>query len=217
MDEMDKILRSLDEVQANVQGQALPVASISHSETSVGALKVRRGPAWLEEERLEVYGAAVSPGRQNPGVAVTGVTQHSPQIKLPSETRSATASGYSKPKDLTEVSAGSSLMAASESPTYRAEVNKAQGKRSDSTESQIGPTRTGRGKARGDKPPATELVCCGRTFSCAANLRKHKRTTKAHGARPVGECSCGKPVTRRDAMASHRRYCDGTTTWFKRT
>ena len=48
-------------------------------------------------------------------------------------------------------------------------------------------------------------------FTCRKDLRRHLRTTLIHNALPVARCSCGTTVTRKDAMHSHRRYCQGTT------
>jgi hypothetical protein len=186
---MDEILQSLDEVLANAQGQAQPVASVSYSEAF--------GIVLQERSHEVVCGATVAEPGQTPGDAVNGVALRSPQLKFPSEDQSSKASGCHKEKVLNEVSAGTTLMAASKLPVYVTESNKAQKKR--------------RRTERGDKPPTTELMCCGWTFNCAKDLRRHKRTTKAHNAPVVARCSCGKGVTRKDAMTSHRQFCRGTT------
>lgn len=174
---------------------------------------VESSPARLEQV---VCGTAVvaASGGQTPGVTVNGVALRPPQSRLLLENRSATTSGYHKQKVSIGVSAETNPMAASKSPTFVPESNKAQG---ESRLSGIGPARTARGRARasgGDEPPAN--MCCGTSFKGKRELRRHQTATKAHGAEPVGECSCGKTVTRRDAMASHRRYCKkGTTKWLK--
>ena len=140
--------------------------------------------------------APLEPGSQTPGVTV-GVALRLPQLTLPSENRSATASKCYPRKVLNEVSAGTNLMATSRSAVYFAESNKAQGK------------RPKRGTPRADK--VHECKPCKKFFNSKKDLHRHLRSTKAHNARPVAYCTCGKSVTRTDAMRSHRAYCQGTT------
>ena len=156
-----------------------------------------------------VCGTAVvaASGGQTPGVTVNGVAPRSPQMRLLLENQSATTSGYHKQKVSLGVNAGTNLTAASESPTYVPESNKAQ------RVSGIGPARTSRGRARasgGDGTPAN--MCCGTSFKGKRELHRHRTTTKAHNAPVVARCTCGKTVTRKDAMRTHRKYCPRGTT-----
>jgi hypothetical protein len=79
-----------------------------------------------------------------------------------------------------------------------------------------------RNRRRQAKKPVTpsRFVCeeCSEegntvSFNCKKDLRRHLTTTKAHGASVILACSCGKGVTRRDAMAIHHKYCPGNTQW----
>jgi hypothetical protein len=137
------------------------------------------------------------PRGQTPGVAVNGVALRLPLLKLPSQDQSAMASGYHTRKILNEVSAGTNLMATSKSAVCVTESNEAQGKRRKS--------RT----PRADK--VHECKPCKKFFNSAKDLHRHLRSTRAHNAPPVAYCTCGKSVTRKDAMRSHRSYCRGTT------
>ncbi|KAH9995899.1 hypothetical protein BJV74DRAFT_911485 [Russula compacta] len=81
-----------------------------------------------------------------------------------------------------------------------------------------GPGARRTGTRRADKP-ATLFECeeCteakGRSVSFNSNkdLMRHKSTTKAHNAQAVLRCSCGKTVTRKDAMRLHHKSCAGYT------
>lgn len=171
---------------ANTRGQGLPVAGVLHNEAFGNALGVRK------HEEIMRRAAVADPDN--------GVALRLPPFKFPWNTQSATASGYYRnEKVLNEVGAGTTLMAASKSSVYTAEGNKAQRKRC--------------AHQMGNNPLDTELKChdCNKSFNSKKDLNRHLRTTKAHNGRIVARCSCGRTVTRKDAMASHRRYCRGTT------
>ena len=186
---MDDILRSLDEVLAHTQGQVLPVASVSHSDAFRNVLQ--------ERSHEVVCGATVAEPGQTPGDAVNGVALHRPQLKFQLKDQSSKASARYKGKVLNEVSAGTTLMAASKLPVYVAESNKAQRKK----------------RVRANKP-AQKFKCdpCNKTFTLDKDLQRHLHKTKAHNAPVVARCSCGKTVTRKDAMRSHRKSCPRGTT-----
>jgi hypothetical protein len=150
-----------------------------------------------DPQRQQVCGAVPpEPGIQTSGVTVNGVALRLPHVILPSDNQSAVAPGCYPRKIVTEVSAGTNLMATSRSAVYFTESNKAQGK--------IRKRRTPSDEVHECKP-------CKKTFNCKKDLRRHLRSTKAHNASPVAVCTCGKMVTRMDAMRSHRSYCRGTT------
>ena len=145
-----------------------------------------------------------------PGVAENGVAPRLPHVRLPSAIHCATALGFlAAQKDLVEVSSGTNLI-----PTANVTFN-AQERRS----------RRGRpaGKPKAKPKPklkrVTEFVCekctseLGWTvsFNCNKDLRRHKATTKAHGAPIVLKCSCGTGVTRKDQMRLHHHSCTGHT------
>ncbi|KAI0301386.1 hypothetical protein BC826DRAFT_1173205 [Russula brevipes] len=133
-------------------------------------------------------GAAVAaePGADPPGVADTGVAPRLPPFKLPSAVQSATVPGcLAKQKNLNEFGAGTNLV----------------------------PAR--RPRRRFSCKKATEFVCeeCtalqGRVvfFNCKKDLKRHKLSTKAHNARIVAYCECGKGATRIDGLKVHRKRC----------
>jgi len=162
-------------------------SSSQHGEAPRRDIEIERGAA-----------VVVEPGSQAPGVADNGVAPRLPQLKFPSAIHNATAPGYSAvQKDLIEVSSGTNLV-----PTANL-TPIAQARR--------------RSRRRRADQPATEYVCTRCTeaegiivsFNCRKDLKRHKRTTKAHNACIVEYCSCGKGVTRKDAMALHRKYCPG--------
>ncbi|KAH9956344.1 hypothetical protein BC827DRAFT_1232179, partial [Russula dissimulans] len=72
-----------------------------------------------------------------------------------------------------------------------------------------------RRRARRHSPSLTKWVCVtceqltgqAKGFTTKKDLKRHLMTTKMHKASPVARCSCGKTVTRLDAMKSHRRSC----------
>ena len=183
-------------------GMQLPVTDTYLDTAFKEALVVEpsssQGP---RRDRIEIErGAAVvvEPRSQAPGVADNGVAPHRPQIKLPSAIHNATAPGYSAvQKDLIEVSSGTNLV-----PTANL-TPIAQARR--------------RSKRRRVDKPATPYVCTPCTeaegivvsFNCPKDLKRHERTTKAHNARVVEYCPCGKGVTRKDAMALHQKHCPG--------
>jgi hypothetical protein len=131
-------------------------------------------------------------------------------LKLPSAIHSTTALEYpAVQKDSIEVSSGTNLI-----PTVDDVTFDVQGRR----------RRKGRQQQPGKptkviKPAASSFVCEECTlakgsrvsFNCRKDLMRHRATTKAHGAHMVLFCSCGKGVTRRDAMKLHRRWCNGHT------
>lgn len=169
---------------ANTRGQKLPVAGVSHS----GALR----------RHEELVQATVADG-QTLADAANDLALHHPLLKSRSNTQSSTASGHHNKEVLNEVGVGTTLMAAFKPSVYIAESNKAQRKR---------PVHR-----TGNNPLDTELKCsdCNKSFNSKKDLNRHLRTTKAHNGPIVARCSCGRTVTRKDAMASHRRYCRGTT------
>lgn len=140
--------------------------------------------------------APLEPGSQTPDVTV-GVALHLPPTIPPWDIQGMTASRCYPLKNLAEVSAGTTLTATSEAAAEDKQAPRRRRVR-----------RTARANI-----PATELECgqCNRSFNCKKDLRRHQRSTKAHGAPEVAKCSCGKGVTRIDAMKSHRRFCRGTT------
>ena len=149
-----------------------------------------------DPQRQQVCGAVPpEPGIQTPGVTVNGVALRLPPVKLSSDNQSVVSGCYPR-KIVTEVSAGTNLMATSRSAVYFTESNKAQGKIR---------------KRRMPSDEVHECKPCKKTFNCKKDLYRHLRTTKAHNATPVAVCTCGKSVTRIDAMRSHRSYCRGTT------
>ena len=186
---MDDILRSLDEVLAHTQGMALPVAGVSHSEAFANVLQVGN------HEELVCRTTVAEPG-QAPGNAVNDVARQPPHLKFPSENQSAKASGGQEEKVLNKVSAGTTLMAASKLPVYATESNKSQRK------------RCVRAKL-GAKP---KCDACNEYFNCEKDRKRHLTKTKVHNAPVVARCSCGKTVTRKDAMRIHRKYCPRGTT-----
>ena len=170
---------------ANTQGQGLLVAGVSHNEAFGNALEVRK------HEEIMRRATVADPDN--------GVALRLPPLKFPWNIQSAAASGYYNEKVSNEVGAGTILLAASKSSVYIAESNKAQRKR--------------RVHQTGNNPLDAELKCfeCNKSFNSKKDLNRHLRTTKVHNGRVVARCSCGKTVTRKDALASHRRYCRGTT------
>ena len=149
-------------------------------------------------------------GCHAPGVAENGLALPPPPLKLPSAIHGATALGFpAVQKDLTEVSSGTNLI-----PTANVTFN-AQERRRRRERSAVKP----KAKPKPKLKSVTEFVCeectskLGWTvsFNCKKDLRRHQATTKAHGARNVAYCSCGKGVTRKDAMKSHRHGCKGHT------
>lgn len=147
---------------------------------------------------LQVCGADdAKPRGQTLGIA-NSVAPASPPLKLPSDNPSIIASGCYAQKISSESSAGttasSALLAVLRRPNPSArQINVC---------------------SRINK----KLVCeeCTKTrgrlvsFNCRKDLGRHMRTTKAHNARAVARCSCGKTVTRKDAKKSHRRCCPGS-------
>jgi hypothetical protein len=178
-----------------------PVADVR---ISGNKLEVRTNPGWtvILFEPIVCRAAVAEPGCKTPGIANNGVALRLPPTKLPSENPSAVAPGCYLQRALTEVSAGST--------TSRA-VTEVPGKRRPST-------RRAGVRPRVDKPNEFECERCTKaqgfivSFTCPKDLRRHMETTKAHNARAVAYCSCGKSVTRRDAMRSHRRHCRRGTT-----
>ena len=157
-------------------------------------------------EPIVEHGVTVAePESLAPGVAGNGVAPRLPQMRLPSAIHRATALGFpAVPKDSFEVSSGTNLI-----PTADVTFNAQE-------------RRCGRGRCTVTKAkpkrklkPDTEWVCeeCtsarGSTvsFNCKKDLRRHKATTKAHGAPFVLKCSCGTGVTRKDQMRLHQRSC----------
>jgi hypothetical protein len=195
--EIDKVLRAdpvWPAVPAGPEGQAVADVPFNGRIT-----RVETSPAWpgfvCDQELERGATKAEELGSQTPGVA-NGVTLHHPPTRLPLEDPSAIAPGCYQREALAEVGAGSATSkAATEAHRKRKRL-----------------------RVRKDKP-ATEFVCSACTkdqgrlvsFNCAKDLRRHIRTTKAHNARAVAFCSCGKSVTRRDAMKTHRKYCRSNT------
>jgi hypothetical protein len=129
-----------DVVLADPQGQnPLPIDSVRLDEAFYNALDnettIWPEPRWPEEiessvtlrpvglprqdERELAWRAAVAePGSLTPGVAVNNLALRHPQLILPSDNHGATASGQSPQKILTEVSAGTNLMAACKAAYY---------------------------------------------------------------------------------------------------
>ena len=152
------------------------------------------------------------PGCHHPGVAENGVAPPSPQLKLTSAIHRATALGFhAVQQDLTEASSGTNLIPTANVTSNAQERRRSRGRWAGKTKAKAKPK---------PKPkPMTEFVCEECTlargvtvsYNCAKDLKRHKRTTKAHAARNVLFCSCGKGVTRMDAMKLHHRWCDGHT------
>ena len=169
----------------------LPDADALHNAT------ILTRPPWTGFLFDQQRGAAIAePGSQTPGVTI-GVALRLPQAKLPSDIQDAMASGYCPQKALAEVSTGTTLTATSKV----------------AVEDKQAPRRRRVRRTERVSVPATELECgqCNRSFNCRKDLRRHQRSTKMHGAPEVAKCSCGKGVTRVDAMKSHRRFCRGST------
>jgi hypothetical protein len=118
-------------VLADPQGQTqLPVAGGLLNQAFNNALDTEATSQWPEHRtRVEVEGAVAQhpglttqelarraavagPGSQAPGVTISDVALHRPQLKLPMNNQSATAAGQSSQEILTEVSVGTSLMTA---------------------------------------------------------------------------------------------------------
>ena len=170
----------------------LPDADALHNAT---ILTRSSWTGFLFDQQREAANA--EPGSLTPGVTV-GVALRLPLAKLPSDIQSAMASGcYQQQKVLAEVSAGTTFTATSKV----------------AVEDKQAPRRRRVRRTERTSVPATELECgqCNRSFNCKKDLRRHQRSTKAHGAPEVAKCSCGKGVTRVDAMKSHRRFCRGST------
>ena len=100
------------------------VAGAPLSEVFNSTLEMETTSPWLEPRRLEGIESGVTPrqqkrarraavavpGSQAPRITINGVAQRPPQVKLPLNSQSATASRQSRQKMLTEVGAGSNLM-----------------------------------------------------------------------------------------------------------
>jgi len=150
------------------------------------------------------------PGCYAPGVAENGVAPRPPHVKLSSATHCATALGFpAVQKDLAEVGSGTNLI-----PTANVTFN-SQERRHRRGRSAVKP----KAKPKPKLKPVTNFICEDCTsargtmvgFNCQKDLKRHRATTKAHGARLVLKCSCGKGVTRKDAMRLHHRWCKGHT------
>lgn len=162
------------------------------------------------DNQIEEHGFPVAEPGYPPGVAENSVAPRLPQTELPSAIHCATAHGFSAvQKDSFEVSSGTNLI-----PTAHVTFN-SQERRRLRGRSAVKP----KAKPKPKLKPVTEFVCGECTsargsivsFNCQKDLRRHKATTKAHGARLVLKCSCGKGVTRKDAMRLHHRWCKGHT------
>jgi len=143
-----------------------------------------QGQAVEEVSEFERSGAAVAePGVHTPGIAVAcnGVAPHPPQSILPSTTIQSKASRCSAEQQ--KILIGT-------------------------------PGRTVVSRRRAYRP-VTDWICdeCSWlqrqtvSFNSKKDLRRHKSTTKAHKAPPIARCSCGKTVSRKDALAIHWKSC----------
>lgn len=69
------------------------------------------GPGWATSQESGRRAAVAEHGSEAPGVNASGVALHHPRSIHPSDNQSATASGQSRQRILTKVSAGTNLMA----------------------------------------------------------------------------------------------------------
>jgi hypothetical protein len=165
------------------------------------------------DSQIEEQGVPVAePGCHYPGVAENGVAPLSPPVKLPSAIHRATALGFpAVQQDLTEASSGTNLI-----PTANVTFDVQERKR---PRGRLAGKPKAKAKPKPKPKPVTEFVCeeCtsarGSTvcFSCSKDLKRHKETTKAHGAPNILYCSCGKGETRKDSMTLHHIRCNGYT------
>ena len=158
---------------------------------------------YFSSRRSEVRGAAVAePRNQAPDVSVNGVAPRLPLVKLPSAIQGETTLGclLEQQKILPEVGSGTNQLPATEVVHNDPAGTKTR--------------RTGQRTKRDQELP-TEHRCeeCGSYFNCRKDLRRHRATTKVHGAPAVALCSCGTTVRRKDARRVHRRRCRGTWVW----
>jgi hypothetical protein len=152
-----------------------------------------------DRENTERGAAVAKPGGQAPAFADDSLAPRRPHIGHPSDRQSATASGYSpEQRVLSEVGSGTN-------PTPASNV--------------VPDTQRRRRRRRRADKPVTPFVCEDCTvversevsFNCMKDLKRHQATTVTHNAPEILFCSCGKGVTRKDAMTLHHRYCNGHT------
>ncbi|KAN0103747.1 hypothetical protein V8E52_011669 [Russula decolorans] len=183
-----------NEVLADPQGQTqLSVAGVRLSEAFNNALDVETTALWPEPRRLEEIPSGVAPG---PGCTTSQEPARRAAAAVPGgQAPGITINGEAlrhpqlilQPDNQGASASGSSQQQNLTEPS-QAEPE-APFKCDDCTQSRGKPV----------------------TFSCRKDLERHLHRTVTHGAPAVARCSCGKTVTRKDAMRMHRKYCDGFT------